>query len=87
MNFFINYQRKFGQHNIDAMASVERSDAYTTSARQAYDTPTNYSGTSSTAGTINTSSYVNKYESGTLSYLGRVNYSYMDRYMLHFISF
>lgn len=85
MNFFINYQRKFGQHNIDAMASVERSDAYTTSARQAYDTPTNYSGTSSTAGTINTSSYVNKYESGTLSYLGRVNYSYMDRYMLQFL--
>lgn len=87
MNFYINYDRTFGKHSVSAMASVERTDAEYTKKFYLYDNPDSpYLGTSTTAGTLNAgNSYTQKNESGTLSYLGRVQYSYADRYMLQFM--
>ena len=87
LNFYVNYDRSFGKHNISGMFSVERSDSEFKRARSLYNNPTvPYLGTSSTAGTYDPSnSYVSKSESGTLSYLGRFTYNYNDRYLLQFI--
>lgn len=87
MNFFMNYERQFDNHHISGMFSLERADSYTHSKTMQYDFPTkDYLGTSASAGTLSPEhSVTNKSESGTLSYLGRINYSYADRYMLQFV--
>ncbi len=87
MNFYVNYDRTFGNHSVAAMFTVERTDAEYSKKYMLYDNPNDpYLGTSSTAGTLNAgNSYTVKSESGTLSYAGRVNYSYLDRYLLQFM--
>ena len=88
MNFYINYEGKFGKHSISAMAAVEKSKSYQTSKQLLYEKPDpdSYLGTSSSAGTMDTSNSITyKYEQGSLSYLGRVNYNYADKYLLQFI--
>ena len=87
MNFYINYDRTFGQHNLSGMVSVERTDASYSKKYYLYDTPNvPYLGTSTTAGILNAgNSYTLRSESGTLSYLGRFSYSYADRYMAQFV--
>jgi len=87
-NFFATYAGTFGDHDIDAMVGVEKSESEYFSTRLLYDTTTtkNYIGTSATAGTLNpANSYSNRGEGGTLSYLGRLNYSYKSKYLLQFI--
>ena len=88
MNFFVNYERRFGDHSISAMASVERAENQWEDRYQIYDNPIPgaYNGTSVSAGTLNTSNSITyRTESGSLSYLGRLNYSYKNRYLLQFV--
>jgi TonB-linked SusC/RagA family outer membrane protein len=86
-NFFINYDRTFGNHDIEAMAGVEKTEADYTNRTLLYEnTGKDYGGTYQTAGTLSTSNSVaTKGESGTLSYLGRINYSFKDRYLLQLL--
>lgn len=87
-NFFITYDRRFGEHSISAMVSVEKATNSSEDRYQIYDNPTAgvYNGTSVSAGTLNTSNTISyKYEGGTLSYLGRLNYNYKSRYLLQFV--
>ncbi|MGE4587419.1 MAG: SusC/RagA family TonB-linked outer membrane protein, partial [Mangrovibacterium sp.] len=85
-NFFINYNRTFGDHEISAMASVERSEGSYKDNRIAYEnTDADYLGASQTAGELSDNTYAYKGESGTLSYLGRVNYSYKSKYLFQFL--
>lgn len=87
LDFFANYDRTFGDHQIGAMIGGEKSDSNWTSTRLAYEnTPKDYQGTSNTAGTLNTgNSTASKGEAGTLSYFGRFNYSYKSKYLAQFI--
>jgi len=87
MNFYVNYDRKFGLHNISAVASVERIEGYNTSSRVAYDNPTLgvYNGSSATAGTLSTNTYYQKTEHGRMSYLGRISYDYDSKYLAQLI--
>ncbi|SDZ93219.1 TonB-linked outer membrane protein, SusC/RagA family [Arachidicoccus rhizosphaerae] len=87
-NFFINYTRSFGDHNITAMASVEKSTNELEDRYQIYDNPTAgiYNGTSVSAGTLNDGNTITyKYESGSLSYLGRASYNYKHKYLFDFV--
>ena len=85
-NFFVNYARTFGSHEIDAMGSIERSESQIINTTLGYDgTSKDYLGTSATAGTISTNSQTTRGEGATLSYLGRVNYSYQSKYLLQFL--
>jgi TonB-linked SusC/RagA family outer membrane protein len=85
-NFFINYARTFGNHNIEAMFGVERSDSNYKSTRLAYEnTSKDYLGDYLTAGTLTTNSQGLKGEAGTLSNMGRLNYSFKDRYLVQLL--
>ncbi|MET3026957.1 SusC/RagA family TonB-linked outer membrane protein [Flavobacterium sp. UW10123] len=85
-NFFANYARVFGNHDVGAMFGVERTEAEYRTTRLAYEqTGKDYGGTYQTAGVISSNSINTKGESGTLSYLGRFNYSYKSRYLLEFL--
>jgi TonB-linked SusC/RagA family outer membrane protein len=81
-NFFATYARTFGDHSVDALFGIEKSESNFNTVRLAYEgTSKDYLGTNTTAGTISTNSQALKGESGTLSYLGRVNYSFKDKYL------
>ncbi|MBZ4188064.1 SusC/RagA family TonB-linked outer membrane protein [Niabella beijingensis] len=87
-NFFINYDNKFGKHNISAMASVEKGQQSYQKKFIIYDQPIMgaYNGSSPSAGTLNPSNtYVNRTEGGNLAYLGRLNYDYDNKYLLQFV--
>lgn len=88
MNFFANYDRTFGDHNVSAVLSGERSKVTNETRYQIWDNPVAgvYNGVSpTTLGTLNASnSITSKSEAGTMSYLGRVNYSFKNRYLATF---
>jgi len=85
-NFFANYSRVFGNHDVSGMVGMERTEAEYRTTRLAYEgTGKDYAGTYQTAGTISSNSINTKGESGTLSYLGRFNYSFKSRYLLEFL--
>ena len=85
-NFFANYNRTFGDHDIDAMFSVERSENEYNGTRLYFENPgKDYLGTYASAGTLTSNSTSAKGEGGTLSYLGRLSYSYKSKYLLQFL--
>ncbi|EJG00107.1 SusC/RagA family TonB-linked outer membrane protein [Flavobacterium sp. F52] len=85
-NFFATYARTFGNHSVSAMFGYEQSEAWNKNVRLAYEgTSKDFLGNSTTAGPISTNSQAIKVESGTQSYLGRLNYSFKDRYLVEFI--
>jgi TonB-linked SusC/RagA family outer membrane protein len=86
-DFFVNYDRTFGDHQIGVMFGGEASETYNTTTRLAYEnTSKDYLGTNVTAGTLNQgNSLATKIEGGTLSYFGRVNYNYKQKYLAQFL--
>lgn len=87
MNLYLNYKRSFGLHNISALGSIERGEAENNTSSLKYEKPIldAYNGASSSAGTLNSNSGLTKGESGSLSYIGRVNYNYNSRYLAEFL--
>lgn len=86
MNFTLNYARDFGKHHVGALFSIEKSEseaennyAYV-SEPYAFTTYQSYSALATTKDV----EFVRS-ESGTLSYIGRVNYAYADRYLFEFL--
>ena len=88
-NLSISYSRTFGQHFVSATAVVERAENEGTEEAIMYrGREIIFNGASVTAGKLSTNAaeiYFKKFESGALSYVGRANYKYSDRYLLDFI--
>ncbi len=86
MNFSASYARSFGLHSVSGLFSIERSEAeneylygYVTGP---YEFTTGQS--NSATGETKTVTFT-RGESGSLSYIGRLNYSYNDKYLLEFL--
>ncbi|HEX2682320.1 MAG TPA: SusC/RagA family TonB-linked outer membrane protein, partial [Ferruginibacter sp.] len=79
--------RTFGEHTVGAVFSGERAKNTFDDNYQIYENPTTgYNGTSVTAGTLNPqNSFTLRSESGTMSYFGRVSYSFKNRYFAQFL--
>ena len=97
-NLYVNYDRAFGQHSVAAMFAIERSETEYSERRIAYegmanDIPDTFLGVGNpsivkpdgTSALSTSNTVTTKGESGSLSYLGRVSYSYADRYMFQFL--
>ena len=82
LNFTLNYARDFDLHHVGALFSIERSEAESEylfgSVSGPYSFTTGQSN-SATAETKNTE--FKRSESGSLSYVGRVNYVYNNKYL------
>ena len=86
-NFQVNYARDFGKHSVGAMFSIERSESeseyLTGSVTDAYSFG---SGQSNAVGPNTTpTTEFKRYEAGSLSYLGRINYAYDDKYLIELL--
>lgn len=87
MNFSVTYNREFGAHSIGALFSIERSEAENEYLEGNITHPYEFTnGQSNTAsGDSEAGTKFTRSESGTLSYIGRINYSYADKYLLEFL--
>jgi TonB-linked SusC/RagA family outer membrane protein len=85
VNFSLSYQRDFGQHAVSAYFGMERSESSSTQEEILKDNPLPFSnGQLNTAfGTVDGRSFA--YESGNLGYIGRVNYSFSNKYLAEFL--
>ena len=87
MNFTAQYQRKFGKHDVSALFSIEKSEAESELTYASKTMP--YEFTTGQDNSVKSGSeedaQFRRSESGTLSYIGRLNYAYADRYLFEFL--
>lgn len=85
MNFTINYARDFGLHSIQALFSIEKSEAESEYQRGTVTDPYEFTtGQSNSADGTQTTVFTRS-ESGSLSYIGRIDYNYAGRYLFEFL--
>lgn len=87
LNFLLTYNRTFGKHAVSGMFTIEKSENEAESVVLYKSSPIlNNNGQTNTAiGDIETSSQTTRSEAGNLSYVGRANYAYADKYLLEFL--
>lgn len=85
MNLTFNYNRTFGRHNIGALFSIEKSETESEFNLSQANEPYAFSTHQSNSTKGDKDGNFNRAESGTLSYIGRVNYAYADRYLFEFL--
>jgi TonB-linked SusC/RagA family outer membrane protein len=89
INFMLNYSRTFGDHDVAFTGVFEKAENEGRESQQTYKSPLDsFNGESAFAGTLATTSadtYFKRRESGAMSYVGRLNYKYADRYLFQFI--
>ena len=87
MNFTVQYARDFGQHHVNGLFSIERSEAESELTYASKTKP--YEFTTGQDNSVKDGSeedaQFRRSESGTMSYIGRVNYAYANRYLLEFL--
>lgn len=85
LNFTTSYAKQIGEHNISALFSVERAESFSQRQDVWKEAPI-----ASTNGQFTTAfgeidGRTSGAESGSLGYIGRVNYAYSDRYLAEFL--
>jgi TonB-linked SusC/RagA family outer membrane protein len=86
LNFTLNYARDFGKHHVGGVFSIERSEAESEYLMGKVSDPYTFTTGQSNSAEANTKDVVFTHqESGSLSYIGRVNYNYESRYLLEFM--
>lgn len=85
MNFTLQYARQFGQHDISALFSIEKSESETEDVSASRANPFPYHDGQSGSATGEKDVSFNRSESGILSYIGRVNYAYAGKYLFEFL--
>lgn len=86
MNFTVQYARDFGKHHVQGLFSIEKSEAESEFERGSVTNPYEFTTGQSNSTNDGTQSVTfTRAESGTLSYIGRVNYAYSNRYLFEFL--
>ena len=86
INFTLNYARDFGKHHVGGVFSIEKSEAESEYLFGSVSDPYTFTTGQSNSAQANTKEVVFTHqESGSLSYIGRVNYNYDSRYLFEFM--
>lgn len=85
LNFYTTYDRSFGKHHVSALFSIEKSEAEMESVRYYKDDVLSFTNGQSNTATGDVDGKTDRMESGLLSYLGRLNYSYAGKYLFEFL--
>ena len=86
LNFTLNYSRDFGKHHVGGLFSIEKSEAESEYLYGMVSDPYPFTTGQSNSAEGNTKVVTfTRSESGTLSYIGRVNYAYSNKYLLEFL--
>ena len=87
MNLTVSYARQFGLHNVNGLFSIEKAESeyeYLTGTVTDPFSFTDGQSNSTATGADQTTTF-GRTESGMLSYIGRLNYSYADKYLFEFL--
>ena len=87
MNLTLSYARQFGLHNVSGLFSIEKAESeyeYVTGNITDPFSFTDGQSNSTATGATQTMTF-SRTESGMLSYIGRLNYSYADKYLFEFL--
>lgn len=86
LNFTLNYNRDFGKHHVGGLFSIERSEAESEYNYGLVSDPYPFTTGQSNSAEANTKTVTfTRSESGSLSYIGRVNYAYASKYLFEFL--
>lgn len=85
LNFNGIYERSFGKHNVSALFSIEKTESALERVRYYKDDPLIFTNGQSNTATGAADGETTRTESGLLSYIGRFNYSYADKYLFEFL--
>jgi TonB-linked SusC/RagA family outer membrane protein len=85
MNFYTTYTHKFGQHEISALFTIEREQSESENLDGYVLDPLTFTNGQSASATGTQTTDFSRSEAGMLSYVGRFNYSYQDRYLAEFL--
>ncbi|MCR5394922.1 MAG: TonB-dependent receptor [Bacteroidales bacterium] len=86
LNFTLNYGRDFGDHHVGALFSIERSEAENEYLYGMVSDPYPFTTGQSNSAEGNTKTTTFKRgESGSMSYIGRANYAYNNKYLFEFL--
>lgn len=85
INFTASYARDFGQHHVNALFAIERSEAESEYLVGQRTQPYEFTTGQYNSATGEMTTQFGRSESGTLSYIGRLNYSYAYKYLLEFL--
>ena len=85
MNFTAQYNRKFGQHDITGLFSIEKSEQESEYLQGQRETPYPFTTGQYNSATGEMTTVFTRSESASLSYIARINYVYADRYLFEFL--
>lgn len=85
MNFMAIYNRSFGLHDVNGLFSIERSEFESEYVEAKRNDPYEFTNGQSNGTTGSSDNKFTRAESGSLSYVGRANYAYDDKYLLELL--
>jgi TonB-linked SusC/RagA family outer membrane protein len=81
---YLNYSRKFGKHDVSAVVVVEQSESYYDDVQAVTDEPTEGAPDNQRFAFGTEDIFETSRETGSLAYIGRVDYGYDNKYLLQF---
>ena len=90
MNLTVSYARQFGKHYVSGLFSIEKAESEWEDLNGSLTDPLPFTDGQSSSVDSNAEGFAqtvtfNRSESGMLSYVGRMNYSYDDKYLFEFM--
>lgn len=85
LNFIATYARSFGLHDVSALFSIEKSENEYEYVWGNVTEPYSFTNGQSNGANGTQTTEFKRSEGGALSYIGRVNYAYADRYLAEFL--
>ncbi|AGA77595.1 TonB-dependent receptor [Echinicola vietnamensis] len=84
-NFTVNYANDFGQHSVSALFSIERAEAENSNEWVRKEEPASFTNGQFSSAFGEIDGWTRGSESGSLGYIGRVNYSFANKYLAEFL--
>ncbi|MDR0658904.1 MAG: SusC/RagA family TonB-linked outer membrane protein, partial [Mediterranea sp.] len=85
LNFIATYARSFGLHDVSGLFSIEKSENEYEYIWGQVDDPYSFTNGQSNGANGTQTTEFKRSEGGVLSYIGRLNYAYADRYLAEFL--
>lgn len=85
LNFIVSYARSFGLHDVSGLFTIEKAEAESEDLWGQVTGPYSFTNHQSNGAGGDQTTGFGRSESGALSYIGRVNYAYADRYLAEFL--
>ena len=85
MNFQVSYNRTFNEHNVSGLFAIEKSETEMEDLSGSVSDPYSFTNGQSNSATGTQTTSFGRTEAGSLSYIGRINYAYNNKYLAEFL--